>query len=85
MAPSIIYLPHIDSLWSTTTDTLKATFLSIVSDLPPNLPLLLFATCDLPASRIPPELAMLFSLGFEQVRFLVSFPHGDRVALLNPI
>ena len=71
VAPSIIYLPHVDSLWSTTTDTLKATFLSLVNDLPPNLPLLLFATCDLPISKIPPDLSMLFSLSCEQVRFLL--------------
>ena len=70
VAPSVIYIPHVDSLWSTTTDTLKATFLSLVNDLPPNLPLLLFATCDSPISKIPHDLSMLFSLSCEQVRLL---------------
>lgn len=77
VAPSVIYLPHLDSLWSTTTDTLKATFLSLVNDLPPGLPLLLFAICDSPVSKIPPDLAVLFSVSCEQVRCVV-----DRMMLL---
>ena len=71
VAPSVIYLPHLDSLWSTTTDTLKATFLSLVNDLPPGLPLLLFATCDSPVSKIPSDLAVLFSVSCEQVSCVV--------------
>ena len=67
VAPSIIYLPHIDSLWETTTQTLKATFLSLVNDLPAGLPLLLLATCNLPFSEIPQDLSALFSRGCEQV------------------
>ena len=72
VAPSVIYLPHLDSLWSTTTDTLKATFVSLVNDLPPGLPVLLFATCDLPVSKIPPDLSLLFSVSCGQVRCLVA-------------
>lgn len=41
--------------------------MSLVNDLPPTLPLLLFATSDLPAAKIPYDLAGLFSVSCEQV------------------
>ena len=68
VAPSIIYLPRIESLWNTTSETLKATFMSLVNDLPPPMPLLLFATSDVPLSWLPDEVSSLFSIDSEQVR-----------------
>lgn len=47
--------------------------MSLVNDLPPTLPLLLFATSDLPATKIPYDLAVLFSVSCEQVSEFIRF------------
>lgn len=45
-APSILYMPHIDRWWSVLSDTLQATFLTLVHDMDPSAPVLLLATSD---------------------------------------
>ena len=45
-APSIIYMPHMEQLWSVLTDTLRATFLMMLNDLDPTAPILLLATSE---------------------------------------
>lgn len=86
VAPSIVYLPRIESLWNTTTDTLKATFMSLVNDLPPTMPLLLFATSDVPFTMLPTDLSSLFSNELEQVSVIAKvfpFQAGENVKCLR--
>lgn len=56
--PSIIYIPHIDSWWQVLSDTMKATFLLMISDLDPLSPILLLATSDSSATQLPPEVML---------------------------
>jgi hypothetical protein len=51
--PSIIYLPHIGQWWEVIGDATRATFLTLLQDLDPTLPLLLLATNDEHYSFLP--------------------------------
>lgn len=53
--PSIIYVPHIDQWWNTMSDTLRATFMSLLHDLDPASPLLFLATSDVPYDQLDSE------------------------------
>lgn len=47
-APSILYIPHMERWWDTVSSALRATFLSLLQDIPSFSPILLLATCSLP-------------------------------------
>lgn len=45
-APAILYLPHLGVWWATAPAALRATLMSLLGDLPAELPLLLLATAE---------------------------------------
>lgn len=51
--------------WDTAPSSLRATLWMLLADLPPDLPLLLFATADARAEELDPEARALF--GTQQV------------------
>ena len=53
--PSIIYVPQLDLWWANTSDSLRATFSSLLHDLDPEAPLLLLATTHQPYGSLDPE------------------------------
>lgn len=59
-APSIIYMPRIDSWWDVAGDTLRAALLSLVEDIEPFAAVLLLATTEEPHSALPDEVKRLF-------------------------
>lgn len=59
--PSIIYLPHIDIWWSSVQETTKATFMTLLHDIPSNSPLLFLATAEVAFSDLPESIQDLFS------------------------
>lgn len=72
--PSIIYVPHIDQWWGTTSETLRATFMSLLHDIDPSSPLLLLATSDVPYDELDTDVQMLFSVY-----------RGEMMAVTNPL
>lgn len=60
-APAILFLPHLQLWWDTAPASLRATLWMLLADLPPDLPLLLFATADQLLAEIDPEALQLFS------------------------
>lgn len=54
-APSIVYVPHIHLWWETVGPTLKATFTTLLQNIPSFAPVLLLATSDKPHSSLPEE------------------------------
>ncbi|GIM05045.1 hypothetical protein Vretimale_9501 [Volvox reticuliferus] len=54
-APAILYLPHLQLWWQTAPPQLRATLVMLLRDLPPELPLLLLATADVPFSELDRE------------------------------
>ncbi|KAL2084285.1 hypothetical protein ACEWY4_019803 [Coilia grayii] len=72
-APSILYIPHLQRWWHTVGPALRATFLSLLSDIPPFSPILLLATCSRQYHRLFPEVQDLFRMEYGEV-FEVPLP-----------
>jgi hypothetical protein len=60
-APAVLYLPHLHLWWSTAPASLRATLVMLLAELPPELPLLLLATADVPPGELEPEARRLFA------------------------
>ena len=71
-APSILYLPHIRLWWESANATLHATLLTLLDDIPPNLPVMLLATADCERNELDEELAESF--GGEQRSYVLTKP-----------
>ncbi|XP_067304167.1 ATPase family AAA domain-containing protein 2-like isoform X1 [Pseudorasbora parva] len=71
--PSILYIPHIQRWWDTVSSTLKATFISLLQDIPSFCPCLLLATCSFPHETLYPEVQDLFHVEYGEV-FNVPLP-----------
>ena len=60
VAPSIVYLPRINTWWEVTPETFRATLFSVVYSLPPTTPLLVLATAECPYGQLPATVRELF-------------------------
>nr|XP_044999587.1 ATPase family AAA domain-containing protein 2 isoform X2 [Jaculus jaculus] len=60
-APSIVYVPHIHLWWEIVGPTLKATFITLLQNIPSFAPVLLLATSDKPYFALPEEVQELFT------------------------
>jgi len=75
-SPCVLYSPHFDALWKATGDSLHATLLSLLQDLPPLSPVLFLATTDKRWHYLPAIMKELFSEETGQV-FRVADPTSD--------
>ncbi|XP_004940083.2 ATPase family AAA domain-containing protein 2 isoform X2 [Gallus gallus] len=75
-APSIIYIPHIHLWWDSVGATLKATFTSLIQNIPTFAPVLLLATSDVRHADLPDEVQALFNNDFGEV-FNIQSPNKD--------
>ncbi|XP_073782714.1 ATPase family AAA domain-containing protein 2 isoform X1 [Danio rerio] len=75
-APSIVYIPHIQRWWDTVSPTLRATFISLLQDIPSFCPCLLLATCSFPHDALYTEVQDLFHVEYGEV-FDVPLPSRD--------
>ncbi|KAG9355751.1 hypothetical protein JZ751_000589 [Albula glossodonta] len=66
-APSILYIPNIQLWWDTVGIALKATFLSLLQDIPPFSPILLLATSSVPHESLFQEVQDLFRVEYGEV------------------
>lgn len=53
--PGILYIPSIDKLWPTVTETVKATLISLLNELLPTEAVFIIATSDSPHSELDEE------------------------------
>ena len=60
IAPSIVYLPRINTWWEVTPETFRATLFSVVYSLPATTPLLVLATAECPFNKLPIAVKELF-------------------------
>ncbi|XP_037357948.1 ATPase family AAA domain-containing protein 2 isoform X2 [Talpa occidentalis] len=72
-APSIVYVPHIHLWWEIVGPTLKATFTTLLQNIPSFAPVLLLATSDKPHSILPEEVQELFIHDYGEI-FNVQLP-----------
>nr|XP_020652184.1 ATPase family AAA domain-containing protein 2 isoform X1 [Pogona vitticeps] len=66
-APSIIYIPNIHIWWDTVGQTLQATFITLLQNIPSFAPVLLLATSDVHYAALPNEVQELFANGYGEV------------------
>lgn len=66
-----MYSPHFDALWNATGDSLHATLLSLLHDLPPLAPVLFLATADGSWHYLPSIMKELFSEETGQVLVII--------------
>ncbi|NXF46186.1 ATAD2 protein, partial [Oceanites oceanicus] len=75
-APSIIYIPHIHLWWEAVGATLKATFTTLLQNIPTFAPVLLLATSDVCHADLPKEIKELFINNYEEV-FEIQLPSKE--------
>ncbi|XP_038246742.1 ATPase family AAA domain-containing protein 2 isoform X5 [Dermochelys coriacea] len=75
-APSILYIPHVHLWWETVGFTLKATFTTLLQNIPSFAPVLLLATSDVHHVALPEEVQELFVDDYGEV-FNVQLPNND--------
>ncbi|NXN29596.1 ATAD2 protein, partial [Nycticryphes semicollaris] len=75
-APSIIYIPHIHLWWEAVGATLKATFTTLLQNIPTFAPVLLLATSDVCHADLPKEIKELFINDYKEV-FEVQLPRKE--------
>ncbi|KAM9689549.1 ATPase family AAA domain-containing protein 2 isoform 2-T2 [Dama dama] len=75
-APSIVYVPHIHLWWEIVGPTLKATFTTLLQNIPSFAPVLLLATSDKPHSTLPEEVQELFIRDYGEI-FNVQLPSKE--------
>ncbi|XP_028727722.1 ATPase family AAA domain-containing protein 2 [Peromyscus leucopus] len=75
-APSIVYVPHIHLWWEIVGPTLKATFMTLLQNIPSFAPVLLLATSDKPYSALPEEVQELFTHDYGEI-FNVQLPDKE--------
>ncbi|XP_067888629.1 ATPase family AAA domain-containing protein 2-like isoform X2 [Heterodontus francisci] len=75
-APSILYIPHIDQWWESVGDTLRATFVTLLQDIPTFTPILLLATCDVLHSELAEEVKKMFVCHYGEV-FNIELPSRE--------
>ncbi|CAM9709894.1 unnamed protein product [Lampetra planeri] len=69
-APSVIFTPHIDEWWETVPEAVRATFTSLLYDVPPFMPVLLLATAETRHDAMPAEVQQLFRPRYGEVVIL---------------
>ncbi|XP_029101871.1 ATPase family AAA domain-containing protein 2 isoform X2 [Scleropages formosus] len=72
-SPSVLYIPYIHQWWETVSSAVKATFLSLLQDIPSFAPILLLATCSVPYDCLFQEVQDLFRAEYGEV-FHISRP-----------
>ncbi|XP_060709644.1 ATPase family AAA domain-containing protein 2B isoform X1 [Hemiscyllium ocellatum] len=65
--PSVIYVPHIKEWWDAVSDTVRATFLTLLQDIPPFSPILIVATSEAIYIELPDEVKCIFEINYGEV------------------
>ncbi|XP_066452845.1 ATPase family AAA domain-containing protein 2B isoform X2 [Eleutherodactylus coqui] len=74
--PSIVYMPHIGDWWEAVSETVRATFLTLLQDIPSFSPILLLSTSEIVYGELPDEVKCIFRAQYEEV-FHISRPSED--------
>ncbi|XP_022801398.1 ATPase family AAA domain-containing protein 2-like [Stylophora pistillata] len=83
--PCIVYSPHFDALWNATGDSLHATLLSLLQDLPPLVPLLFLVTADRHWNYLPSIMKELFLAETGQVFQVADVTSDERRAFFHSL
>ncbi|XP_077547266.1 ATPase family AAA domain-containing protein 2-like isoform X3 [Haemaphysalis longicornis] len=81
--PGVLYLPHVCQWWETVGDAVRATFLTLLSDLEPLTPVFWLATADVPFDQLPVQVQQLF--GPSEVLELRAPTESERRRFFAPV
>ncbi|XP_037668877.1 ATPase family AAA domain-containing protein 2B isoform X4 [Choloepus didactylus] len=76
--PSIVYMPHIGDWWEAVSETVKATFLTLLQDIPSFSPIFLLSTSETMYSELPEEVKCIFRIQYEEVLYIQRPIEEDR-------
>uniref|UniRef100_UPI00398E7ADB ATPase family AAA domain-containing protein 2B n=1 Tax=Pristiophorus japonicus TaxID=55135 RepID=UPI00398E7ADB len=65
--PSAVYVPHIREWWDAVSDTVRATFLTLLQDIPSFSPILILATSETTYVELPDEVKCIFEINYGEV------------------
>ncbi|XP_075057470.1 ATPase family AAA domain-containing protein 2B isoform X2 [Mixophyes fleayi] len=74
--PSVVYMPHIGDWWEAVSETVRATFLTLLQDIPSFSPILLLSTSETVYGELPEEVKCIFRAQYEEV-IIISRPNQD--------
>ncbi|XP_044264400.1 ATPase family AAA domain-containing protein 2-like isoform X2 [Tribolium madens] len=83
--PSVIYIPNIDNWWVLVSETVKAILDSQLSQMDPNIPILLLATAESTYDNLPDEIQNIFSRYRKEVYQLDLPNDASREAFFKPL
>ncbi|XP_053567143.1 ATPase family AAA domain-containing protein 2B [Bombina bombina] len=74
--PSVVYMPHIEDWWDAVSETVRATFLTLLQDIPSFSPIFLLSTSESAYSELPEEVKCIFRIQYEEV-FIIQRPSKE--------
>ncbi|XP_072714530.1 ATPase family AAA domain-containing protein 2B isoform X3 [Ciconia boyciana] len=77
--PSIVYMPHIGDWWEAVSETVRATFLTLLQDIPSFSPIFLLSTSESMYSELPEEVKCIFRIQYEEVFYIQRPSEDDRL------
>uniref|UniRef100_A0A8C5TGQ7 ATPase family AAA domain-containing protein 2 n=1 Tax=Malurus cyaneus samueli TaxID=2593467 RepID=A0A8C5TGQ7_9PASS len=77
--PSIVYMPHIGDWWDAVSETVRATFLTLLQDIPSFSPIFLLSTSESMFSELPEEVKCIFRIQYEEVFYIQRPSEEDRL------
>ncbi|NXK55909.1 ATD2B protein, partial [Chauna torquata] len=77
--PSIVYMPHIGDWWEAVSETVRATFLTLLQDIPSFSPIFLLSTSESMYSELPEEVKCIFRIQHEEVFYIQRPSEEDRL------
>uniref|UniRef100_A0A8C0F5G6 ATPase family AAA domain-containing protein 2 n=1 Tax=Bubo bubo TaxID=30461 RepID=A0A8C0F5G6_BUBBB len=77
--PSIVYMPHIGDWWEAVSETVRATFLTLLQDIPSFSPIFLLSTSESMYSELPEEVKCIFRIQYEEVFYIQRPSEEDRL------
>ncbi|KAM8953246.1 ATPase family AAA domain-containing protein 2B-like [Pelodytes ibericus] len=83
--PSIVYMPHIGHWWEAVSDTVRATFLTLLQDIPSFCPIFLLSTSETVYSELPEEVRSIFRTQYKEVFNIHRPSHEDRLKFFEDL
>uniref|UniRef100_A0A8C0GQY7 ATPase family AAA domain containing 2B n=1 Tax=Chelonoidis abingdonii TaxID=106734 RepID=A0A8C0GQY7_CHEAB len=83
--PSIVYMPHIGDWWEAVSETVRATFLTLLQDIPSFSPVFLLSTSETMYSELPEEVKCIFRIQYEEVFYIQRPSEEDRLRFFQEL
>ena len=83
--PGVLYIPHLCTLWETISDTVRATLITLLADIPTTAPLLLLAVADTGFHSLPLQLQAMFIPFYKEVYKIENPGEGERREFFRPL